>query len=588
MKLLIFLFIPFLSFGQGVFLDSNEVSKILPHPIDEYVIKSNAKDWENVAFSVGFGNSNQAYFSNDVPVNISSKAFKSAWKGERINFLLLLWSKNGAQQVRITNKISQNKGIENKHFRYNLVKNILSNYPYNARGFDCGGGPTDKAYLIPDRLEEFTRFDLDSMRTQAVLITLDIPQNANPGVFKGQFEIKTTTEIKTLEYEINIQNQVLPQPENWKFRLDLWQNPFVIAKYFKVKPWSEEHKILLKKHLELYANAGGKYITTYSVHSPWQDITYYVDESMINWVKLKNGKWKFDYTIFDTYVNLCMQVGINKAITIYTPLPWGERFRYEDEVSGNLITERWLPNSVEFKTNWNAFLTDLAIHLKQKGWFEKTYIGINENAMEQTMEAIKLVKTHNKNWKITYAGDWHQELNKYLDDFSFVKEKEANVEIVDERHKNGQTTTFYVCCVPAKPNNFVFSPPVEGRWLGLYALAHNYDGFLRWAFESWLSDPTKDARHVSWGAGDSFLVYPGGNSSVRYEKLREGIVDYEKMKILEQLVEKSNNPEAKKQLILLKQSLKNLIPEKDFDSNKLEKDLQNFQEKIDAISLLLK
>jgi hypothetical protein len=40
--------------------------------------------------------------------------------------------------------------------------------------------------------------------------------------------------------------------QDWKFRLDLWQNPWVIARYYNLKPWSEEHKLLLKKHLKLY------------------------------------------------------------------------------------------------------------------------------------------------------------------------------------------------------------------------------------------------------------------------------------------------------------------------------------------------
>jgi hypothetical protein len=66
-----------------------------------------------------------------------------------------------------------------------------------------------------------------------------------------------------------VQNQSLPKPHDWTFRLDLWQNPWVIAEYYKVKPWSDEHKQLLKKHMKLYADAGGKFITTYCVHSPW-------------------------------------------------------------------------------------------------------------------------------------------------------------------------------------------------------------------------------------------------------------------------------------------------------------------------------
>ena len=97
----------------------------------------------------------------------------------------------------------------------------------------------------------------------------------------------------------------------------------MIAWYYKVEPWSEEHKVLLKKHLQLYADAGGKYITTYAVHSPWSDNSYMIEGAMIDWVKKKNGSWKFDYTIFDQYVQLAMEVGIDKAITVYTPVPWG-------------------------------------------------------------------------------------------------------------------------------------------------------------------------------------------------------------------------------------------------------------------------
>ena len=42
-----------------------------------------------------------------------------------------------------------------------------------------------------------------------------------------------------------------------------------------------------------------------------------------------------------------------------------------------------------FKTNWNIFLTDLKKHLESKGWLNKTYLGINENAMEQTLAQSK-------------------------------------------------------------------------------------------------------------------------------------------------------------------------------------------------------
>ena len=308
-----------------------------------------------------------------------------------------------------------------------------------------------------------------------------------------------------MNIKINVQNQLLPKPKDWKHRLDLWQNPWVVAWENNVKPWSEDHKSLLKKHLKLYADAGGTYITTYAVHSPWSDNSYMIEGGMIDWIKKANGSWKFDYKIFDEYVELAMSVGINEAITIYTPVPWGFRFRYMDEKTGNYVYESWAPDSKEFKAFWNVFLTDLEKHLKQKGWFEKTYLGINENEMAQTLfiknmprlgqlqiyilteriraepeaihlAAVKVIKEHSKDWKITYAGNWHKELDTLLDDYCFLFGQESDVNVVKQRAARGQTTTYYVCCNPPVPNNFVFSPPVEGRWQGWYTAAHGYDG----------------------------------------------------------------------------------------------------------------
>ena len=52
-------------------------------------------------------------------------------------------------------------------------------------------------------------------------------------------------------------------------------------------------------------------------------------------------------------------------------------------------------------------------------------------------------------------------------------------EVLAVRKKAGQKTTFYVaCCIP-KPNTFTFSPPAEACYLGWFASARGFDGFLR-------------------------------------------------------------------------------------------------------------
>jgi glycosyl hydrolase family 123 len=577
-------------------VDFAKIPSTTPHYQEEYTYDStiNVPAWNALKSGVhaSFASTDQLYFRTELPAlkSESVSLSETGWRGERLNAQILVWSRDTVNQVRfILNELKNEKGkvLSKQNFQLNKVYYVLSNYPYNANDANCGGGPADKAYLLPDRFAPLAtgeRFDLPGKTVRPVWLSINIPTDADPGIYSGVIRMQSENGNADLKIKIRVQNEILPKPHDWKFRLDLWQNPWVIADYYHVKPWSEEHKALLKKHLQLYADAGGTFITTYGVHSPWGDNEYSIEGGMIEWIKQKNGTWKFDYNIFDQYVELAMSVGIDEAITIYTPIPWGERFRYLDEKTGNYIYERWQPTSDTFRTNWNAFLTDLKNHLEKKGWFNKTYLGVNENAMEQTLSAIKVIKAHSQKWRITYAGDWHTELDTLLTDYSAVYGKEPNVNEVDKRSAHSRTSTFYICCTPPKPNTFIFSPPIEGRWLGWYTYAHHYDGFLRWAYDAWPADPLRDARFGSWAAGDCFLMYPGANSSIRFEKLREGIVDYEKISILKQKAQTSTNSQVKKLLSELDEHMRTFNDEKNFDTEKITADVDKGKKLLEELS----
>ena len=61
-----------------------------------------------------------------------------------------------------------------------------------------------------------------------------------------------------------------------------------------------------------------------------------------------------------------------------------------------------------------------------------------------------------------------------------------------------------------------------------------------------MKEPLQDTRFRTWAAGDCFLFYPGGRSSVRMEKLLEGIQDFEKVRILK--AEFKNHPTKLKRI----------------------------------------
>ena len=285
-------------------------SPVIPAPVQHYQNEytfdvSSAPDrWKKEAsgLNVSFATTDALYFRSDVPaLNLKSDAYETtAWRGERVNVLVLVWSPDTLEQIRVSLndlKKSNGKVISAANINANMIRYVVSNYPYNAKNVDCGATPYKDIYLMPDRFEKYERFDLPGKTVRPVWLSIDIPSTTEAGVYQAAVKVKTDKEEKMLQLKVNVQHQLLPKPSEWKHRLDLWQNPWVVAWRNQVKPWSSDHILLLKQHLQHYANAGGTYITTYAVHSPWADNSYMIEGGMIDWIKRSNGNWKFDYTI---------------------------------------------------------------------------------------------------------------------------------------------------------------------------------------------------------------------------------------------------------------------------------------------------
>ena len=63
--------------------------------------------------------------------------------------------------------------------------------------------------------------------------------------------------------------------------------------------------------------------------------------------------------------------------------------------------------------------------------------------------------------------------------------------------------------------------------------------------------PLRDSRFRQWPAGDTYLVYPGARSSIRFERLIEGIQDAEKIRIPREEFAAVDTADSRRQLGLL-------------------------------------
>ncbi len=497
------------------------------------------KAWERTAPGLHgrFGSVDERYDRNAVPDPEGTTLWQgTAWRGERVHAQLLLWSAEERAQVRIeTTPLVAESGrkIVSSATKVRLVRYV---------GADTGG-------IVGDALDEPAgtgRFEMAARTARPLWISIDVPPGAQPGLYSGAVKIAAEGGIEArFDLTLEVLPLVLPEPADWAFHLDLWQNPFSVARYHRVPVWSEAHFDLLEPLLRMLADAGQKCLSTSIIHQPWGGQTYDPFESMVVWTRREDGTFDFDYTLFDRYVEFGTRCGLDDWINCYSMVPWTNRIRYLDGATGDFVEATVTPGEPLFEEFWRPFLTDFAAHTKEKGWHHRVAIAMDERPLKLMEPTIALVRDAAPDFKIALAGHNLPALKDAIDDWCVFIDPPLDPAIVGERNERGAITTFYVCCGPARPNTFTFSPTAESAWQGLYASARGYSGFLRWAFNSWVEDPLVDTKHTTWSAGDCFLVYPGPRSSIRFERLREGIQEYEKIRILRQLAARSARDDVK-------------------------------------------
>ena len=485
-----------------------------------------------------FGTTDKRYARDQLPQTAGLSSWsETAWKGERLNAQIVLWSEIGTENVTVSVSDLTDGGtgvIDASNIKPQFVGYVLADDGANG----CSSNLSRPVSSVPDVLDITPQVNIAPQNAQPIWITLDVPAQTPAGDYSGT--VTVTDGATTLDFTLDVEvlSRTLPAPADWAFHLDLWQNPWSVARYHNVTPWSQEHLDLLEPLLTMLANAGQKCITTTLVNRAWGGQTYDAYGTMVEWTKHTGGTWSYDFSLFDQYVQLCDSVGLTEQINCYSMVPWGNNFEYYDEASDSYQTLSAAPGTTEYNDHWTPFLQAFRTHLIAQDWLNRTAIAMDERSESELQAVIDLVNANAPELMIAMAGSYHTSIEADIDDFCFWigGMNPGTPAIAQTRTARGQFTTFYTMCghQANAPNNFTYSPPAQQAWLGWYAAKMDMSGFLRWAYNSWVADPLVDTRHTSFQAGDCFQVYPGARSSIRFEQLRDGIEDYEKIQILKQ------------------------------------------------------
>ncbi len=485
------------------------------------------------------------------------------WKGERIATQILLWTKDIVNDVEV--KVSEFKQATGEKLTKDIATARFVRYVMtDTYGDGCGPRKNGDfpAALSADMLDSIQSLNLEAKKVRPIWVTVNIPKDAAPGSYLSKIAIISRGEVlKELDFSLEVINQTLPEASEWDFHLDQWQHPAAVARVNDVEVWSDAHFEALKPVMKMLADAGQKVITTTLNKDPWNVQTYDRYEDMITWTKKANGTWTYDYAIFDRWVQLMLDLGINKMINCYSIIPWNNEVHYRDAATDSIINVVAKPGTVRFEEIWTPFLKDFVAHLEKKNWLDITNIAIDERSSEEMAAAFSLLKKISPRLGVSYA-DNHKTYQRYPDseDISISAAHPFSSEDLRDRKARGLNTTFYICCADVFPNQFTFSEPAESTYLGWYTEANNFNGMLRWAYNSWVENAAVDSRFRAFPAGDTFVVYPGARSSIRFERMVEGIQDYEKIQIVKNQLTEKNDKEGLSRLHKAIQKLSTVEP----------------------------
>ena len=509
----------------------------LPNPV-----ATDASKWTKVTNPIIAWGSTDVRYNKELPASVTPVAIMNltAWMGEKVSAQLVISTNRDLKNVsvEVSDILAKNYKISKWNTERGFVRYVMTDELNKDGKGGCGRRPNKADWdstLVADVIDHVTpALDIKANTTQPVWVSVKVPrENIIKGMYRGTVTIKEDGKVlKELPLVVNVKNRVLPAPKDWAFHLDLWQNPYAVSRYYNVEPFSQEHFDLMRPIMKRYADAGGKVITASIMHKPWNGQTFDPFESMVTWMKKADGTWWFDYTVFDKWVEFMMSLGIKKEINCYSMVPWRLSFQYFDQASNQFKYFTGKPGEPAYEEFWMRMLKSFAQHLKEKGWFEITHIAMDERGLKDMLATIEVVRKADPDFKLSLAGSHHKELLEPLNDYCVTMAETFSPEEIVVRRAKGMTTTYYTCCAEARPNTFTFSPPAEAEYLGWFASKAGVDGYLRWALNSWVEKPLHDSRFTNWAAGDTYILYPDARTSIRFERLIEGIQAYEKIRIL--------------------------------------------------------
>jgi hypothetical protein len=218
------------------------------------------------------------------------------------------------------------------------------------------------------------RIAADSCRSY--WLSAKVPADAAPGLYRGVVRVAGPDfPAATLPLEVEVLDWQVPDPHDFQTLVAIEQSPYGVAKQYKTPLWSGKHWELIEASLRQLARAGnGLWFVPVLRGTEFGNR----DDSMIRWLRKKDGTLAFDYATLDRYLDLVLK-HCGKPLCISFVVMHGFAAPAEvmvlDEASGKEERLSLGPDVPGREKYWRPFARSLYSHMLAKGLDQAMYWG---------------------------------------------------------------------------------------------------------------------------------------------------------------------------------------------------------------------
>jgi RNA polymerase sigma factor (sigma-70 family) len=404
--------------------------------------------------------------------------------------------------------------------------------------------------MVPDPLLEEQPFQPPRGIAPMLWVTVHVPRSNVPaGAYRGILTAESKGRTASLPITLEVFDFALPKTSY--LQSSFWMFRHTIRNYYEMKTVPFDfYRQFLDRCLETRL-------------SPI-DAAAYHDQPFVQIVRDKKGEFQVDWTEWDRYLGYCMERGMT-AFNVGDEHWFGSYFHsfsVRDLKTGK--TETVTLKGKQYDDTVVRFFRLAREHFTKKGWASRAYLQGYDEPEADNAKLLAGIKHFyglaRKGWPelrtlITAPPQRYAALHKSVGIWCPLTAEYWDAE-ADKCRKRGEEMWWYVCknTTPPWANFFLDQSGATHRVLFWQTFARRADGFLFWGVNFWpgfeartMKPPPADKKwpKVPWNDagwnGDGYFLYPGPNgplTSLRFEIMRDGVEDYDALRMLADLLAK--------------------------------------------------